>query len=83
MRHASLAVLLVTAFASSGCKPQPITMQPGARTFTPDSYASVWKAWTRDEESFAWKELAHEIFGALACTNPVALAPEERSERTP
>jgi len=62
MRHASLAMLLVAACASSSCKPQPITMKPGARTFTPDSYPSVWEAWTRDKESFAWKELAHEIF---------------------
>ncbi|MBW2379081.1 MAG: hypothetical protein JRG70_05935 [Deltaproteobacteria bacterium] len=36
-------------------------MQPGARTFTPESYISVWEAWTRDKESFSWKELAHEI----------------------
>ena len=62
MRPASLALLIVTALASSGCKQHQISMQPGARTFTPDSYVSVWEAWTRDKESFAWKELAHEIF---------------------
>ena len=47
---------------SSACKPSPITLEPRPRTFTPESYARVWEAWTRDEESFAWKELAHEIF---------------------
>jgi hypothetical protein len=62
MRPASIALLIVTALASSGCKQHQISMQPGARTFTPDSYVSVWEAWTRDKESFAWKELAHEIF---------------------
>lgn len=62
MRGASLALLLVAASASSSCKPQPITIQPGPRTFTPDSYPSVWEAWTRNEETFGWKELAHEIF---------------------
>jgi hypothetical protein len=36
-------------------------MQPGARTFTPESYISVWDAWTREKESFSWKELSHEI----------------------
>jgi hypothetical protein len=36
-------------------------MQPSARTFTPESYTRVWEAWTRDKESFSWKELAHEI----------------------
>ena len=48
--------------ALPGCKQHPISMQPGPRTFTPDSYTRVWEAWTRDEESFAWKELSHEIF---------------------
>ena len=36
-------------------------MQPGARTFTPESYISVWDAWTREKETFSWKELQHEI----------------------
>jgi hypothetical protein len=54
-----LALALVTC---AGCKPQAITMEPGPRTFTPESYTNVWQAWTREEESFAWKELAHEIF---------------------
>jgi hypothetical protein len=37
-------------------------MEPGPRTFTPQSYPQVWEAWTREKESFAWKELTHEIF---------------------
>lgn len=56
---------LIVAFAALavvGCKPQKITMEPGPRTFTPDSYPRIWEAWTREEESFAWKELTHEIF---------------------
>ena len=53
---------LVSIVASSGCKPQAITMEPGPRTFTPESSTRVWQAWTREEESFAWKELSHEIF---------------------
>ena len=60
-RALSLWVLLATLLAP-GCKPQQLTMEPGARTFTPESYPKVWAAWTREEESFAWKELAHEIF---------------------
>jgi len=36
-------------------------MTPGSRTFTPESYPSVWEAWTREAEVFSWKELAHEI----------------------
>ena len=55
-------VCLVTILAVAGCKPQKVTMEPGPRTFTPDSYPRVWEAWTREKESFAWKELAHEIF---------------------
>lgn len=62
MRSASIALLVVAALTSLGCKQHQISMQPGARTFTPDSYISVWEAWTRDKESFAWKQLAHEIF---------------------
>jgi hypothetical protein len=53
-------VLLVVLAA--GCKPPPITLEPRPRTFTPESYVKVWEAWTREEESFAWKELTHEIF---------------------
>lgn len=55
-------VLAAAALTCSGCKPQKITLEPGPRTFTPESYPRVWDAWTREEESFAWKELAHEIF---------------------
>lgn len=62
MRHASIALLLLAAVSATACKPASITMDPGARTFTPDSYPQVWTAWTREKESFAWKELAHEIF---------------------
>lgn len=53
---------LAIALLLTGCRQPSITLQPEARTFTPDSYPRVWEAWTRDEESFAWKELAHEIF---------------------
>ncbi len=56
-----LGLVLVAAVAVSGCKPKKISMQPGARTFTPDSYLGVWEAWTRDKESFSWKALSHEI----------------------
>ena len=44
-----------------GCTQPKISLQPGARTFTPESYVSVWEDWTREKESFSWKELAHEI----------------------
>ena len=44
-----------------GCAQPKISLQPGARTFTPESYVSVWEDWTREKESFSWKELAHEI----------------------
>ena len=57
-----LGVLLVFASLVVGCAPQKITLEPAPRTFTPKSYPQVWEAWTREEESFAWKELAHEIF---------------------
>ena len=56
----TLALLCVVA--ALGCAPQKVTLEPGPRTFTPDSYISVWEAWTRERESFAWKELSHEIF---------------------
>ena len=62
MRRLTFTLLVLAALGSSGCKQHQISMQPGARTFTPDSYVRVWEAWTRNEESFAWKELAHEIF---------------------
>ena len=63
MTRASRMLLLLCAVALvAGCKPQKVTMEPGARTFTPESYGRVWEAWTREKESFAWKELAHEIF---------------------
>jgi hypothetical protein len=55
-------LLIVAGLALTACKPPKVTMEPGARTFTPDSYPRVWEAWTREKESFAWKELSHEIF---------------------
>ena len=55
-------LVIVVALAAVGCKPHELTLDPGARTFTPDSYPRVWEAWTREKESFAWKELSHEIF---------------------
>ena len=64
MRHAWVLPLLLLAMgigAASGCKQHKISLQPGARTFTPESYIGVWEAWTREKESFSWKELAHEI----------------------
>jgi hypothetical protein len=63
MSQSSRAFLLIlAALAVVGCKPQKVTLEPGARTFTPQSYPKVWEAWTREEESFAWKDLSHEIF---------------------
>lgn len=53
--------MFAVALGASGCKQHKISMQPSARTFTPESYISVWESWTRDKESFSWKELAHEI----------------------
>lgn len=47
---------------STACKPQTVTLQPGPRVFTPDSYPIVWSAWTREAESFSWKQLAHELY---------------------
>jgi len=55
-------LMMVVAFAVAGCKAPKLTLDPSARTFTPDSYPGVWEAWTREKESFAWKELSHEIF---------------------
>ena len=55
--------LLITGLVLAvGCTQPTLTLDPEARTFTPASYPQVWEAWTREEESFAWKELAHEIF---------------------
>ena len=54
--------LLLLMLSTSACAPQKLTLEPAPRTFTPKSYPQVWEAWTREEESFAWKELAHEIF---------------------
>ncbi|MDH4283477.1 MAG: hypothetical protein OEV36_12535 [Myxococcales bacterium] len=59
IRRIWLLLAVLTAF---GCKQPRISMEPGSRTFTPESYPSVWEAWTRSEESFSWRELSHEIF---------------------
>ena len=61
MNRASTLCLILTVLAASGCRQHKISMQPSARTFTPESYISVWDAWTREKETFSWKELAHEI----------------------
>lgn len=61
MTARSLGWLVLTLCVAS-CKPPPISLQPGPRTFSPDSYPEVWEAWTRAKEEFSWKELAHEIF---------------------
>jgi hypothetical protein len=60
-RASVLWLILAAAIAVSGCKQKQISMRPGARTFTPDSYLGVWEAWTREKESFSWKALSHEI----------------------
>lgn len=44
-----------------GCKTPTVTLQPGPRVFTPDSYPIVWSEWTRESESFSWVDLAHEL----------------------
>ncbi|MFZ1866742.1 MAG: hypothetical protein WAU39_21150 [Polyangiales bacterium] len=62
MRSQCIVLLAAAGLLVSSCKPPPISMQPGPRTFSPDSYSHVWEAWTRDKEEFSWKELAHEIF---------------------
>ena len=61
MRRRAVGVVLLLGSLGGGCKGYPITLEPEPRAFTPDSYALVWDAWTRDEESFSWKELAHEL----------------------
>lgn len=62
MKPRALALLMMAALSGFACKPQTISMEPGPRTFSPESYSRVWEAWTREKESFSWKELAHEIF---------------------
>ncbi|MGD8317930.1 MAG: hypothetical protein PVH21_08585 [Myxococcales bacterium] len=62
MRAWHTGALALAFFCASACKPPPVSLQPGPRTFTPGSYSRVWEAWTRNEEAFSWKELAHEIF---------------------
>ena len=57
-----LVLVLVALVGTSACKPPKLTLEPEPRTFTPESYGRIWEAWTRERESFAWKELAHEIF---------------------
>lgn len=54
-------LLILVGLAGVGCKQYPLSMQPSPRVFTPDSYPYVWEAWTRAEESFSWKDLAHEL----------------------
>jgi hypothetical protein len=61
MSRAWLLWFILLAVAASGCRQHKISLQPGPRTFTPESYVSIWDAWTREKESFSWKELAHEI----------------------
>ena len=62
MRRSLSSACVLGTMAVWGCKQPQLTLDPGPRTFTPKSYIKVWEAWTRDEESFAWKELAHEVF---------------------
>ena len=57
-----VGLLLSMLTLVSACAQPKLTLDPEPRTFTPKSYPQVWEAWTREEESFAWKELAHEIF---------------------
>ncbi len=61
MTRIGACLMLVAALLGSGCKQYDLTLQPGPRVFTPDSYPLVWEAWTRGEESFSWKDLAHEL----------------------
>jgi len=48
-------LLLLLLTLTSACAQPKLTL-------TPKAYPQVWEAWTREKESFAWKELAHEIF---------------------
>ena len=93
MRRLGVTVFFVSVIAIAACKPQKVTLQPGPRTFTPDAYGRVWDAWTREKESFAWKELAHEIFVSatfeswefrwayvVRYAHDYSLAPEARDE---
>ncbi len=61
MIRTAACLIAATILLASGCKQEPLTMAPGPRVFTPESYAYVWQAWTRDEESFSWRDLAHEL----------------------
>ena len=61
MNRICACLLAVAAMMGSGCKQYTLSMRPGPRVFTPDSYPLVWEAWTRDKESFSWKDLAHEL----------------------
>lgn len=61
MNRAWVCSLLLVGLLCGGCKHYKLSMEPGPRVFTPDSYPLVWEAWTRDEESFSWKDLAHEL----------------------
>ena len=61
MIRTSACLVIAAALLASGCKRHTLTMEPGPRVFTPESYPYVWEAWTRDEESFSWKELSHEL----------------------
>lgn len=62
MKAWRIGMLVLGAICAAACKPPPISMEPGPRTFSPDSYPRVWEAWTREKEAFSWKELSHEIF---------------------
>ncbi len=44
--------------AAAGCGAQPISIRSGPRSFTENDYSEVYKAWTREEEQFAWGNLA-------------------------
>ncbi len=58
-RSAGLLLLLNVVAA---CKPEPISLETGPRSFTSDSYEAVYKAWTRDEETFNWADLEHILY---------------------
>jgi hypothetical protein len=62
MKAWRIALVAMAALFACACKPPPISMQPGPRRLSPESYSRVWEAWTREKEEFSWKELAHEIF---------------------
>lgn len=56
-----VALLVGLLSIGLGCKTPPVTLQPGPRVFTPDSYPVIWSDWTREAESFSWVDLAHEL----------------------